>query len=313
MLNLYHLAHTLRTGLGGPRDLEEAEQKFLAARTRLLAEGGGVVSIYYHPCEFVHKEFWDAANFRGGANPPRSRWKLPAQKTPEESRTAYLSFMGYIRFIKRFPEVRFVTATEALQVYRDKARGRKFTPAELKAVAARVGPDVTFQRQDDYALAASEVFALLNEYVAGRTAGRDVPAVELKGTPWGPSNPVPELREPVTTEWDQFTRTAADVEEFMARHGRVPTTVWLGSMPVPPEAYLRSLAKVTKDLVDGKPPGETIEVRPAKLAAAGYVTADAPNLWGWVIFPKGFRAPAMMELAKRQAWTLKPAIPGKEG
>ena len=47
---------------------------------------------------------------------------------------------------------------------------------------------------------------------------------------------------------------------------------------------------------------------PAKLVAARYVSEDGGHLWGWVIFPKGFRAPAMMDLAKRQAWTLKPAL-----
>ena len=35
---------------------------------------------------------------------------------------------------------------------------------------------------------------------------------------------------------------------------------------------------------------------------------DDPRLWGWVIFPPEFRAPALMDLAKRQAWTLKPAV-----
>jgi len=61
--------------------------------------------------------------------------------------------------------------------------------------------------------------------------------------------------------------------------------------------------------MDGKQPPKTIEMKPAKLKAAEYVSDDDPKkLWGWVIFPTGFRAPAMMELAKRQAWTLKPAV-----
>jgi len=46
----------------------------------------------------------------------------------------------------------------------------------------------------------------------------------------------------------------------------------------------------------------------AKLAAAKYVADDGPNLWGWVIFPEGFHAPRIMELARLQAWTLKPAM-----
>src|SRR5262245_9091559 len=79
LLTLYHLKYTLRTNLGGPNDLKQAEDRFLDAHKKLLAEGGGVVSIFYHPCEFVHKQFWDGVNFSKGANPPREEWKLPPQ------------------------------------------------------------------------------------------------------------------------------------------------------------------------------------------------------------------------------------------
>ncbi|HMC64471.1 MAG TPA: hypothetical protein VKI65_06005 [Gemmataceae bacterium] len=308
ILNLYKLRYTLRTGLGGPKDLKEAEDRFAAARRNLLDEGGGIVSIFYHPCEFVHKEFWDGVNFRNGANPPREKWKLPPTKTAEESRIAYQTFEDWIRFIKRFPEVQFITATEVAKVYRDKTRGRKFTPAELKDVAQAITENVSFQRQGDCALATSEVFALLNDYVVERAAGREPTSIELKATPFGPSNPVTTLTELVTTDWSQFSRTAVDVADYVRKQGRIPTSVWLGSVVVPPESYLVALAHVASALLDGKPAPETIEVKPARLAAAKYVADDAPNLWGWVIFPRGFRAPAMMELAKRQAWTLKPAI-----
>jgi hypothetical protein len=308
LLTLYQLEHTLRTGLGGTNDLKQAEDRFLAARLKLLAEGGGVISIYYHPCEFVHKEFWDGVNFRRGANPPREKWKLPPVKTAEESQTAYETFEGYVRFIKRFPEVRFVTASEAVELYRDRARGRAFPPADLKAVAAAVGDEVTFQARGDHALSASEVLVLLNQYLVEQTAGRPPAVVELKTTPDGPSSPPPPLADPVITDWSQFTRTAADVSGYLARHGRVPSTVWLGSVPVPPEAYLAALARAVGPMLDGKPAPDAVTITPARFAAAKYVADDSPRLWGWVIFPPGFRAPAMMELAKREAWTIKPAV-----
>jgi hypothetical protein len=308
ILTLYKLAHVLRVDLKGGDALKQAEDRFAQAREKLVAEGGGVVSVYYHPCEFVHREFWDGVNFRRGANPPREQWKLPPTKTPEESQTAYETFESYIRFIKHFPDVRFVTASEAARLYRDDARGRGFRPAEIKAIAGAVGTDISFQARDGYALAASEVFGLLNDYLLEKVGGRDPAALELKGTPYGPTGTSPTLAEPITTDWSQFTRTAADVAGYLERHRRVPSTVWLGSVPVPPEAYLAALAHVAGDLADGKEPPAQVELRPATLAAARYVAADAPNLWGWVIFPPGFRAPALMDLAKRQAWTLKPAF-----
>jgi hypothetical protein len=308
ILTLYKLAYILRANLGGPKDLQQAEDRFLAAREKLLAEGGGIVSIFYHPCEFVHKEFWDGVNFRNGANPPREQWKLPPTRTPEESQAAWDVFEGYIQFIKRFPEVRFITATQAAQLYRDRAREQRFTPEEIKAIAGAVTPAVSFQRRRDYALGASEVFTLLDQYVARKAAGHDVEALEWPGTPYGPSERVPELTEPVTTDWSQFSRTAVDVADAVRKERRVPTVVWLGSTPVPPEAYLVALARVAGDLADGKPAPEKVTVGPAQLAAARHVADDARELWGWIIFPPGFRAPQMMELAKRQAWTLKPAL-----
>ena len=30
--------------------------------------------------------------------------------------------------------------------------------------------------------------------------------------------------------------------------------------------------------------------------------------WGWVVFPAGFEAPGILELARLQTWTLKPAL-----
>ena len=308
VLNLYKLAYQLRANLGGAKDLEEAEQKFLGARQHLLAEGGGLVSTIYHPCEFVHKQFWDGVNFKNGANPPRERWQVPPAKTPEESKAAYDILENYVRFMKRFPEVEFITATQAAKLYRDRTRGRKFTPDDIKRIATAVTTDVTFQKQDNYALAASEVFALLNGYVAQRVAGSIPESVSLDCTPYGPSEPVTARSEAATTDGSQFSRTAIDVADFLHKQGRIPTSVWLGSQAVPPEMYLNALAKVALELLDGKPMPETLTLQPAKLAVAAHVAEDNPRLWGWVIFPRGFRAPAMMELAKRQAWTLKPAI-----
>jgi hypothetical protein len=313
VLNLYKLAHVLRARLDSLAALKDAEDRFLASRKKLQGEGGGIISIYYHPCEFVHKEFWDGVNFKYGANPPREQWKQPPMKSPRETQVAFEIFENYVRFMKRFPDVQFITATEAAQLYRDKARGRAFTAAELKKIAEDVSDQVTFQRHGEYALAASEVFALLNDYVAQKTAGRNPESVTLRGTPYGPSNPVPVLSEATTTDWSQFTRTAADVADFVQKEKRIPTAVWLGSKGVPPESYLPALARVAVDLIAGKETSQKITLHPACLGAADHVAVDGPNLWGWIIFPRGFRAPAMMELAKRQAWTLKPAILTRPG
>jgi hypothetical protein len=146
LLTLYHLKYTIRAELKAPKQIGEAEETFAAARKALLADGGGVVSIVYHPCEFVHQEFWDGVNFRKGANPPREQWKLPPEKTAEEKQAAWEVFERYVHFMKRFDDVRFITASEAAKLYSDKAAGHAFTHAELKAIAAGVGDEIGFQK-----------------------------------------------------------------------------------------------------------------------------------------------------------------------
>jgi hypothetical protein len=307
VLNLYSLRQTVRADLNDPGKLDAAREIFAAARKALQAEGGGVISILYHPCEFVHKKFWDGVNFDKGANPPREQWRLPPQKTAEESRISYQVFQDYLLFMKRFPDVHFVTASEVLRLYRDRSRERSFDRDDLREIATAVKDEVGFQVHKRCPLSASEVFLLLNNCVAGRE-GNEGRKMALKTTPYGPTGREVSLGEGVVTEPSQLLRTSLDVADFIEAQGRVPSAVWLGSVAVPPEAYLATVARLVPDLLDGKLLPERIEVRPGKLTAARYVSEDNPGLWGWVIFPRGFRAPELMRLARQQAWALKPAL-----
>jgi hypothetical protein len=311
ILNLYKLQYTMRADLKDPKGLGRAQEKFAEARKALLAEGGGVVSIYYHPCEFVHREFWDGVNFRKGANPPREKWKEPEKMTSEESKAAFRVLDEYVSFMQRFDDVKFITAPEAAKLYKDRAAGRRISADDLKTIATAVGDEPSFHCEKEYALSAAEIMDVLNRFVVNRSKGA-ADDLTVNRSPYGPSSPPPALDEALVVDGDQFLRTAADVSDYLVRHERIPSAVWLGSAPVPPEAYLAALGRVVVGLLDGKKIPDKVEIKPAKLGAAKYVSADDPKLWTWVIFPPGFKAPAMMELAKRQAWTLKPALLAKE-
>jgi hypothetical protein len=307
ILNLYALKATLRTGLGGPQDLEPARRQFDEWYEKLLAEGGGPVSIFYHPCEFVHKQFWDGVNFARGANPPRSEWQIPPHKTPEESRVAYETFESYIRYIREHPRVEFVTASKALELYRDRSREHQFTAQQMRTIAQAASSEISFVRLGDVTLAPAEVLDILVQFVRPRLAGGLRESVQLRGVLDGPTLAAPEHAQ-VTTTRSQFERTLDDVDRYLDRHKRIPNAVWLGSTPVSPESFLSTLAWAALELAVGKELAGELTFKPTDLAAAQYVSEDTARLWGWVIFPPGFRAPEMMQLAKRQAWTLKPAV-----
>ncbi|HXX21544.1 MAG TPA: polysaccharide deacetylase family protein [Terriglobia bacterium] len=288
-------------------NLDQAKANFKTSYEE-LSPSGGVVSIYFHPCEFIHREFWDGVNFARGANPPPDEWQLPPMKSPQEIERDFAYLEGLVHYIKSFPNVRFITASDALGVMPDRAVGRQFSAAELREIAQQVTSDVSFQVRGDYALSASEQFALLNDYVAHTVRKEQAEPVLLRGTPYGPGLAGPELSDDANFSWSQFSRTVLDVAGFVEKNGEIPNVVWMGSKPVPPESYLVALARTTRALVDTHTLPNYVTLPPAHMAAARYVADDSPRLWDWVIFPEGFDAPELMALAKLQAWTLKPAV-----
>lgn len=308
-------------------NLSEAKTKFRSFYSQMSSQPqGGIISLYYHPCEFIHREFWDGVNFARGSNPPREQWKLPPMKSPEESERAFNYFENLVTYMKSFPGVAFVTASEAAKLFRDAAQNHVFSTQELAVIGGQVNADVSFQVHENYALSASEVLSLLTKFVA-QVVAEDARPILLEGTPYGPSSPFdvapgfsratddaalsqqwpPKGGSTIEVPWSQFSRTVLDVAGFLEKRQQVPSAVWFGSTPVPPESYLVALAQVASNLLakGGKP--ESVIVSPARLAAAGQVAEDSPALWIWPIFPPGFHSAQLMRLAKLQAWTLKPA------
>jgi hypothetical protein len=297
-------------------NLADAKAKFQGFYLRMTSQPkGGLISLYFHPCEFIHREFWDAVNFARGANPPRDQWKLPPRKSPEEAEKAFQYFEGLITYMKSFPRVEFVTASEAAKLYRDAAQKRVFSGDELGAIASQVEPEVSFQVHENYTLSASEVFYLLTKFVAQAVSRKAPEPILLDGTPYGPSSPADvadnaALKTGATLEipWSQFSRTVLDVADFVERREQVPNAVWFGSAAVPPENYLAALAPVARTLLAKSEPPASVKVPPARLAAGKYVAEDSPALWSWPIFPEGFHSAHLMSLARLQVWTLKPAL-----
>jgi peptidoglycan/xylan/chitin deacetylase (PgdA/CDA1 family) len=312
MLNVFRMRSNLaRMELSGGDSLSAGKARFLKSYEHLRAAGGGTISIYYHPSEWVHAEFWDGVNFSHGANPDRSEWKLPRTRPAAETEKAFEDFEQYVRFIQAQPEARFVTATDLLGLYRDRAADRHFTRDELLRVAKAVQQEITFQRVDDYALSAADMFTLLTESTAAFIERGALPSSAQPVTADGPVRawvPPAGGTRSSSYRWNAFARSVRDAADFTRASHRLPDEVWIGSENLSPADFLATLAPVVERLIaTGKPPADVAR-REGRFTADQYVAEDSPRLWGWVIFPEGFHAPRIMELARLQAWTLKPAV-----
>src|SRR2546430_13941223 len=70
---------------------------------QMTSNGGGLISLYFHPCEFIHSQFWDM-NFARGANPTREQWQIYPLRPPDSRERAFSYFEQFIRYLKSFPD-----------------------------------------------------------------------------------------------------------------------------------------------------------------------------------------------------------------
>lgn len=287
-------------------NLEESKTKFHQFYEQMSSNGGGLISLYFHPCEFIHSQFWDM-NFARGANPPREQWQIFPLRPTDSRERAFHYFEQLILYMKSFPEIQFITGPQAIRIYADGALGHKFSTSEIAEIASHVEPEVNFQDRKTYTLSPAEILTLIAEQMATQPDRPATDSFTLPITVYGPSQPSPQLSKPVEVPWSQFERSVQDLRRYIQHNHQIPSAVWLGSRPVSPEAFLVAMARVTGENRKAGAPPDKVTIAPARLATEKYVGADSPELWSWPIFPQGFHSGHLVELARLQAWTLKPA------
>jgi hypothetical protein len=303
ILNILELGDcVLRTGWTDA-EVKQACTKFDQVHQKLVREGGGIVSIFYHPCEFVHREFWDGVNFSRGANPPRSEWKLPPLKSPEEQEQAFHAFETYLEHIVNHAGVRLVTAREIASLYPDRAYSSPLKRSDIRAIAGALQKRLSYVDLGTRMVSAAEGTLALSHFVAKIEKGSEPEEVQLEFA-YGPASKPQRFATEGTFRWDAIRQAAQELVGIVRDTKQLPSVMWVAGQPVRPEDFAVTLASV---VASARYAGD-FPMHQGELEAKKFVADDSPDLWGWVIFPKGFNAPHMMELAKLQAWTIKPAV-----
>jgi len=301
LLNVYDMAEqSTRMGLEGAADYEKGVAAFRKIHEKLAQQGGGLVSIYYHPNEFDHTEFWDAAIWARGANPPRERWTTAGKRTPESRRQALEYFDRYLDLMQKMPGVRFVSASDLVQLYADRSAGRAFARGEIQGIASALTREISFQSVGKDYLSAAEAFSVLLRWYLRNAS---VNAVRAMTGILGPARREPGQSVGRFQKWE-FRRACEEALDVMERRGRVPEIVWIGSVPVAPADFLATLASEILQ----ESPEIALSLTRGVFTAEKYAAEDSESVFDWVIHPAGFHAPHVMDLAKLQCWTLKPAV-----
>ena len=282
MLNVFHMGpYLIRPSLTDETLLPQTFEKFDRAAAELEARGGGVISTYFHPTEFVTSAFWDL-NFAKGASPERSEWKNPPRRTTEESERCYRILTRYVEHAKSRAGVRFVTARELPLLY----EGALVRGSDRAKIAQHMAARQTFLVTDEGVLSAADMLQVL--------LGMDPVVVEG-----------PDTRGQTTDHDKEISRAALEraknqVRAFIRARLRLPADVWIGSKKLSTVDFAATLAADDGGSV-------TVALRQGNPEMEKYVSTDATGAFNWPIHPEGFSAPQLLEMARLQAWTLKPA------
>jgi hypothetical protein len=277
MLYVFNLkGYTLRPDINHRESLQATKDKFDGMVSSLADKGGGVIQTYFHPTEFSSTEFWDAVNFMGGKYTPPEEYKMPRPRSPESAEQAYSTLFEFVRHIQKNPNVRVVTARQLPLLFEDQIQ----TP---DPVAARRQFRTSIDIQGPYS-AADQLLALL---------GLDARYVD------GPVARGQTVVDRASLSRVLFDRAKLDAIGYIEAHKRLPHTIWAGAQRLSLPDFAATLAHD-----DG---GAEVQVRKGEASFERFVAADTDKNYGWVIHPKGFTAPELLEQARLQAWTLKPA------
>lgn len=283
LLHIFNMGRfSLRAPLDGSEPVERSYARFDHAAAELGMHGGGVISIYYHPTEFVTTEFWDAVNFAKGANAERAAWRHPRQRTAEDSARCFGILHDYVAHMKSLPGVQFVTARELLRLYSSAAAPR----TDRARMAAHLAMRQTFLVTENGALSAADMLLAL---LGMEPQVVDGPATRMAG----------DYRDQ-TIPRAAFARAKGDVISFIGAEHRLPAEVWIGSRKL-------SIGEFAATLAGDEGSSGDVAVRRANLEFEKYFSNEPAKSFDWPIHPEGFSAPELLELGRLQGWTLKPA------
>ncbi|MGI8959826.1 MAG: hypothetical protein ACR2IV_08720 [Bryobacteraceae bacterium] len=284
LLYVFHMGkNQFRAELNAGDEDKAAYKRFDEAVARLSSGAGGVISIYYHPTEFITTEFWDAVNFAKGAMPARKDWVRPRSRTTEDSERCFHVLHEFVKHMKETPSVRFVTAQDLLQIY----DGPLPPVLDTRTIAEHLTRQITFLNSGGATLSPADMLIQLLRLEPQVVDGPTAPGL----TTW-PSETIPE---------HLFNRAEKDAADFISKNHRLPNEVFIAAETLSLSDFTATLAAHVLH------PASLVHVVRGRIAFDKYFATDAEKSFNWPIHPAGFRAPELLELGRLQGWTLKPA------
>ena len=308
MLHVFNLRrNAIKMEFGSQESFRSTCELFQSAHDRLSKLDGGLISLYYHPQEFIYRQFQDEVNFGRGVSRDSSDWRISGQRDLSEIQASYGYYEQFLKYLGGFDRVRFVDAVEVLKLYAEEELQGNLSPEAILDLAADIQREVTFQQVQQSYISAAESFEILVKWAFCHLGLGPSTFLKTDRSLLGPESAVSSRAIEGQVAWSEFEGGIVEAASSVEQCRRVPSAVHVGNRAASPQDFVANLAAAIESMIRLGSRPKTIQWRSANFTVTQYAAPDSPELWTWPIFPIGFHAPKLMKLASLQTWTIKPA------
>jgi hypothetical protein len=271
----------------------------------------GVISIYCHPTTYATAEWWENGNFLHGKNPEGMQFKKAPIKRREKIEEDLGLLESFVMKARKLPNLHFITASDALKIYKDRASGRRFSAQEIKILCDKGVRSINYEKvKEGVWINPAETFVMVLEMLSRYARTRKIPkSVRCNRHPFGPKKSYETVINGNQIALKNFIRCSQIVFRQVCESGYIPYSIKIGRASLSPIDFFATACTVYLQLSSSQP-SQVIQLVRGFFEVGNMVTKDGAKIdWGYQLNPEGFEAPVQLEQARLQAWTLKPATP----
>ncbi len=254
-------------------------------------EDGGVISIANHPCTLVMKA-----------------WHSTEMKSSEETSAGYKHFEKFVSYVLSHENVRTISADQLPQLYPDKAKDRVFSCEELLAAARSAAGEISFQEIGGMYLSAGELFGMFARFLSHFASEQKTAPGAVCRHLDGPAMRAPVFRSGFSAGSVEFIESVISCLDFLGRNRRMPDVLTVGGRHASPGEYFGAMARAVACLIEKGSLPDVVDFVSVSNAVEQYVIDKGPQGSSRGMLPPGFSAGKLLEQARLQTWTLKPAV-----
>jgi hypothetical protein len=212
-----------------------------------------------------------------------------------------------IGYMASFEDVRFITASDAIEIYRPTEIS--YDAETIGSILDALGDTVKHLELKGGSASASELFYLVTRYLAEYSKDGMRPSGVQTREPLGPVS-MADFAAPSEISTTKILDASIKILEQIDETGRLPSSVRLADgIELSTADFMVLEGKVLRLILSGAPiPSEVRSVK-ARFLESSYIDPEAfQEACRWVVLPRGFKAPKLLEQIILQTWTLKPAV-----